>query len=405
MTSVEATTLDFNPRVMSVQPSATLAMTARAMELRRAGRPVIGLSAGEPDFDTPAPISEAGIEAIKEGFTHYTQNAGTPELRELISKKLKEDNGLDYGPGQILCSNGAKQSVALAVSVLCRPGDEVLIPAPYWVSYPEMTRFAGATPVALPTSVDDDYRISAEQLDAAINKNTRLFILCSPSNPTGSVYLKEELEAIAAVLRKHPHVFVISDEIYEYVIFDAVHHSFATFAGMKDRTITVNGFSKGFAMTGWRLGYMAGPEAIVKAASKIQSQFTSAPCSITQKAGIAALKMDKGLVREMVVSFKERRDFVLGQLAELPGVKCPTPEGAFYLFPDISTYFGKKTPKGDVISDSQDLCFYLLDEQNVALVPGQAFGSPNGIRISYAASMDQLEEALSRLKDGLGQLQ
>ena len=405
MTSVDEITLEFNPRVMAVQPSATLAMTARAMELKRAGKPVIGLSAGEPDFNTPAPISEAGIDAIKAGFTHYTQNMGVPELRERISKKLKEDNGLDYSPGQILCSNGAKQSVALAVSVLCRPGDEVLIPTPYWVSYPEMTRFAGATPVPITTSVDNDYRISAAQLDAAINENTRLLILCSPSNPTGSVYLKEELEAIAAVLRKHPHVYVLSDEIYEYVIFDAVQHSFASFEGMKERTITVNGFSKGFAMTGWRLGYMAGPESIVKAASKIQSQFTSAPCSITQKAGIAALEMDKGIIREMVAAFRERRDYVLGELAQLDGVRCPKPEGAFYLFPDISGYYGKKTPQGETIANSQDLCFYLLDEKNVALVPGQAFGDPNGIRISYAASMDDLKEALRRIKEGLNQLQ
>ena len=405
MTSADAATLEFNPRVMAVQPSATLAMTARAMELRRAGKPIIGLSAGEPDFNTPSPISEAGIEAIKEGFTHYTNNMGVPELRALISKKLKADNGLDYGPGQILCSNGAKQSVALAISVLCRPGDEVLIPTPYWVSYPEMTRFAGATPVALPTTVDSSYRITAETLEAAITEHTRLLILCSPSNPTGSVYLKEELEQIAEVLRKHPHVFVLSDEIYEYVIFDAVHHSFASFPGMMERTVTINGFSKGFAMTGWRLGYMAGPEAIVKAASKIQSQFTSAPCSITQKAGIAALEMDKGILRDMVASFRERRDFVLGELAALPGVLCPTPEGAFYLFPDMSTYYGRKTAQGSVIANSQDLCFYLLDEQNVALVPGQAFGDPNGIRISYAASMDDLKEALRRIKDGLSQLQ
>ena len=405
MNSVDATPIEFNPRVMAVKPSATLAMTARAMELRRAGRPVIGLSAGEPDFDTPAPISEAGIKAIQDGFTHYTNNMGVPELRELISEKLKKDNGLDYAPNQILCSNGAKQSLALVISVLCRPGDEVLIPTPYWVSYPEMTRFAGATPVAMKTTVDDNYRISAEQLDAAITEQTRLLILCSPSNPTGSVYLKEELEEIAAVLRKHPHVYVISDEIYEYVIFDAVQHSFASFPGMMERTITINGFSKGFAMTGWRLGYMAGPLEIVKAASKIQSQFTSAPCSITQKAGIAALEMDKGIIRDMVASFRERRDFVLGELAALPGVNCPTPEGAFYLFPDVSAYYGKKTADGNVISDSQDLCFYLLDAQNLALVPGQAFGDPNGIRISYAASMDELKEALQRLKEGLAQLQ
>lgn len=390
---------------MAVQPSATLAMTARAMELRRAGRPVIGLSAGEPDFATPEPISNAGIQAINEGFTHYTQNPGMPELRQLICKKLSDDNGLSYEPGQILCSNGAKQSVAMAISVLCRPGDEVLIPTPYWVSYPEMTRFAGATPVSLTTTVENQYRIDPSDLEAAINENTRLLILCSPSNPTGSVYLKEELEQIADVLNRHPQVYVLSDEIYEYVIFDAVHHSFAALPGMYDRTITVNGFSKGYAMTGWRLGYMAGPEHIVKAASKIQSQFTSAPCSITQRAGVAALEMDKAEIGTMVSAFRERRDFMLRELAELPGVECPTPEGAFYLFPDISAYFGSHTPQGKEITSSDDLCFYLLDEHNVALVPGQAFGEPRGIRISYAASMDNLKEAMRRIKEGLSQLQ
>ena len=395
---------EFNPRVMAVQPSATLAMTARAMELRRAGRPVIGLSAGEPDFATPAPISNAGIEAIKDGFTHYTQNTGMPELRQQISKKLLADNNLEYAPEHILCSNGAKQSVALAISVLCRPGDEVLIPTPYWVSYPEMTRFAGATPVPLHTTVANQYRIDPDDLDAAINENTRLLILCSPSNPTGSVYLKEELDRIVAVLNKHPQVFVLSDEIYEYVIFDAVHHSFAALPGMKERTITVNGFSKGFAMTGWRLGYMAGPAAIVKAASKIQSQFTSAPCSITQRAGIAALEMDKKEINTMVKAFRERRDYVLQQLNQIPGVQCPTPEGAFYLFPDISSYFGTRTPGGKEINSSNDLCFYLLDEHDVALVPGQAFGEPRGIRISYAASMENLSEALNRIKNGLSLL-
>ncbi len=389
---------------MSVRPSATLAMTARAMDLKRAGKPVIGLSAGEPDFDTPAFISRAGIRAIEEGFTHYTQNPGMPELRELIQKKLETENGLRYNNDQILCSNGAKQSVAQAISVLCRPGDEVLIPTPYWVSYPEMTRFAGSEPVALKTTVERQYRLDPADLDRAINERTRLLILCSPSNPTGSVYTREELEHIAEVLAKYPDVYVISDEIYEYVIFDAEHVSLASLPGMMDRTITVNGFSKGYAMTGWRLGYMAGPVHVVKAASKIQSQFTSAPCSITQRAGIAALKMDKGPILDMVTAFRARRDFVLGELAKIPGLRCPRPEGAFYLFPDVSSYFGKRTAQGKPVGDSEALCFYLLEEHNVALVPGSAFGEPAGIRISYAASMDQLREALDRIKDGLSQL-
>lgn len=397
----DVASLELNPRVASMQPSATLAMTARAMELRRAGKPVIGLSAGEPDFDTPVQISDGGIDAIKEGFTHYTQNMGIPELREEIKKKLARDNGLDYGLDQILCSNGAKQSVAMAISALCRPGDEVLIPAPYWVSYPEMTRFAGATPVALPTTVEQDYRVSPEALEAAITPNTRIFILCSPSNPTGSVYSKDELDAIADVMRRHPQVFVLSDEIYEYVIFDAEHNSFAALPGMKDRTITINGFSKGFAMTGWRLGYMAGPKAIVKAASKIQGQFTSAPSSITQRAGVAALQMDKNNLGPMVKAFRSRRDFMLNELRQIPGVRCPKPEGAFYLFPEVSAYFGKQTPDGKTINDSSDLCFYLLESCHVALVPGTAFGAPNGLRISYAASQEDLEEAISRIKKGL----
>lgn len=396
--------LEINPRVAAMKPSATLAMTARAMELRRQGKPVIGLSAGEPDFDTPVPIANEGVEAIKEGFTHYTQNMGMPELREEIKKKLARDNGLEYEIDQILCSNGAKQSVAMAITVLCRPGDEVLIPAPYWVSYPEMTRFAGGTPVALPTTVESNYRIDAASLDAAITPNTRVLILCSPSNPTGSVYSREELEAIAEVLRRHDHVYILSDEIYEYVLFDAEHVSFASLEGMKERTLTINGFSKGFAMTGWRLGYMAGPKDIVKTAAKIQGQFTSAPSSITQRAGVAALQMDKAKLDEMVSAFRQRRDFMLDELAKIPGLRCPKPEGAFYLFPDVSAYIGKQTPDGNTIKDSEDLCFYLLDEHLVALVPGTAFGAPDGLRISYAASQENLEEALKRIKTGLGAL-
>ena len=398
------TQITFNPRVASMKVSATLAMSGRAKQLRREGHPVIALSAGEPDFDTPAPIAEAGIQAIREGFTNYTQNQGMIDLRERISRKFERDNGLDYAPGQILCSNGAKQSVALAVGVLCSEGDEVLIPAPYWVSYPEMARFAGATPVPMPTTVETDYRITPAMLEDAITDKTRLLIHCSPSNPTGSVYTPEEAEALAEVLRRHEQVYILSDEIYEHVVYDAEHVAFAALPGMKERTITINGFSKCFAMTGWRLGYMTGPEAIVKEAAKVQSQFTSAPSSITQRAGIAALDMDFEPVRMMVTAFRERRDYVLGRLAAIDGVQCPKPEGAFYLFPQVSAYYGTTAPSGRRIDNSGDLCFYLLEEHNVALVPGHAFGGPDGVRLSYAASMSDLEEALNRIETGLAAL-
>lgn len=401
MATISAPALSFNPNVEAMQPSATLAMTAKAKQLKREGKPIIGLSAGEPDFLTPAPIAQAGIEAIKQGFHHYTENMGLLELRQRICEKLKRDNGLDYTPDQIIVSNGAKQSVEMAIQVLCRPGDEVLIPAPYWVSYPEMVRLAGAEPVTIQTSVETNYRMTPEQLEAAITPQTRLLIINSPSNPTGSVYTRQEMEALAAVLRRHEQVFVLSDEIYEYILFDAEHVSFAALEGMKERTITVNGFSKGYAMTGWRLGYLAAEKEIVKAVDKVQSQVTSAPSTITQKAGIAALEMDKAPIDEMVRSFRERRDFMLDQLRRIEGVRCPTPEGAFYLFPDVSAFFGSKTPGGKVIRDSDDMCMYLLEEQNVALVPGSGFGSPEGIRISYAASMDDLKEAMRRIETGL----
>lgn len=395
---------NFNPRVEAMKPSATLAMTARAGQLRREGRPVIGLSAGEPDFVTPEFINQAAIQAINEGFTHYTDNAGVLELRQAICQKLERDNGLSYSPDQILCSNGAKQSVALAIYALARPGDEILIPAPYWVSYPEMARLAGAEPVSIPTSVEQNYRLSPEALESAITDRTRILILCSPSNPTGSAYTRAEMEALADVLRRHPHVFVISDEIYEYILFEGEHVSIGALPGMKERTVTVNGFSKAYAMTGWRLGYLAAELPIVKACAKIQSQFTSAPCSITQKAGIAALAMDAGPVKEMVASFRQRRDFMLEGLQSIDGVRCPTPEGAFYLFPEISSFFGATTPSGKTIETSNDLCMYLLEDHDVALVPGEAFGDPTGLRISYAASMSNLEEAIARIRRGLGVL-
>jgi aspartate/methionine/tyrosine aminotransferase len=326
---------------------------------------------------------------------------GLPELRDAISRKLSVENGLSYDPQQILCSNGAKQSVALTVLALCRPGDQVLIPAPYWVSYPEMVRLAGAEPVGLSTTAEDEYRLNPEALEEAVNENTRMIILCSPSNPTGSVYPRAELEALAEVLRRHEQVFVISDEIYEKVIYDAEHVSMAALPGMAERTITVNGFSKAYAMTGWRLGYLAAEQPIVGATSKIQSQLTSAPSTITQKAGVAALEMDKGYVEQMVQEFRRRRDFMLERLGNIDGIHCPRPEGAFYLFPDVSHYLGKESPDGRLIRTSEDLCFYLLEEHHLALVHGDAFGAPGGLRISYAASMDDLSEAMHRFEAGL----
>ncbi|MFB6229783.1 MAG: pyridoxal phosphate-dependent aminotransferase [Salinibacter sp.] len=398
------TTLRFNDRVDSMQPSATLAMKSRAEERRRQGHPVVALSAGEPDFDTPEPIADAGMDAIRNGFTNYTENPGTMELREAICRKFDRDNDLSYTPEHVVCSNGAKQSLALAIHALCDEGDEVIVPAPYWVSYPEMARFSGAEPVVVPTSVDEKYRLRPAALEEAITERTQILVLCSPSNPTGAVYAPRELEALAEVLRSHEQVFVVSDEIYEHVIYDAEHRAFASIPGMKDRTITVNGFSKAFAMTGWRLGYMAAPEPIAQAAAKIQGQFTSAPCSISQKAGVAALEMDPEPVHEMVASFRRRRDVVLERLRDIDGLRCPTPEGAFYLYPDVSSFLGAEAPDGSIIGDSSDLCFYLLEEHNVALVPGTAFGAPNGLRLSYASSMEDLETALDRIEAGLSAL-
>jgi len=394
----------FNPRVASMQPSATLAMAGRAKKLKRAGADVIALSAGEPDFNTPDPIANAGIQAIREGFTRYTQNPGMIELREAICEKFARENNLEYAPSQILCSNGAKQSVAMAVSVLAAEGDEVLIPAPYWVSYPEMTRFAGAKPVIAHTTAETQYRLTPQQLADSLTERTRVLILCSPSNPTGSVYTHEELAALAEVLRDYEQVVVVSDEIYEHVIYDAVHVPIATIPGMQERTITVNGFSKCFAMTGWRLGYMAGPEDIVKQAAKMQGQFTSAPSSISQRAGVAALNMDMEPIRQMVQAFRERRDYLLQRMRSVAGIRAPKPEGAFYLFPQCSDYYGMVAESGRTINSSDDLCFYLLEEHLVALVPGAAFGDPNGIRISYASSMEDLQKAFDRIELGLSQL-
>ena len=392
-----------SPRVQAMQPSATLAISARAAALKRQGRDVIALSAGEPDFDTPAPIVEAAHQALRDGRFSYTPNTGIPELREAVAHKLSRENGIDTCAAQVVCSNGAKQSVAQAILAVCRPGDEVLIPAPYWVSYPEMARLAGAEPVAIPATAAAEYKITAEQLEAAITDRTRVLILCSPSNPTGAVYARDELEALADVLRQHPGVVVVSDEIYEQVVFDAEHVSFASLDGMGARTATVNGFSKAYAMTGWRLGYLAAPDWWSGAVAKIQSQLTSGASSITQYASLAAFTMGKGPVQEMVDAFRERRDAVLGRLRAIEGVTCPTPQGAFYLFPDVSALYGRQSA-GVTVSGSVDLCGYLLDHHDVALVPGLAFGSDAGVRISYATDLDTLVRACDRIEAGLAAL-
>ena len=392
-------------RASALAPSETLKISARAKELQREGKPVISLSAGEPDFKTPRFICDAAIQAINDGHHGYTPNTGTPELKELIVAKLKRDNGLEYKTNQVIVSNGAKQSVGFAMLAVLNPGDEVIIPAPFWVSYPAMAQLAEATSVVVRTAFENDYKITPAQLEAAITPKTKLFVLCTPSNPTGSCYSEDELKALAEVFRKYPNILILSDEIYEYISFDAPHVSFAKAApDLINRVITVNGFSKGYAMTGWRLGYIAASPEIVGAVDKLQSQETSAPSTISQKAGEAALKGGLEEIYAMRDSFKLRRDFVVDSLNSIPGVKCFKPKGAFYAFPDVSAYFGKTTPKGQKIETSTDLIMYLLDDVQIATVPGDAFGEPNGIRLSYATSMENLEEALSRLKKGLAAL-
>ncbi|MEX0609451.1 MAG: pyridoxal phosphate-dependent aminotransferase [Balneolaceae bacterium] len=392
-------------RAQNLQPSATLKVTGRAKELKRQGKSIVSLSAGEPDFKTPGYICDAAIEAIKNGAHGYTMNTGTPELREAICAKLKRDNNLNYDPSQIICSNGAKQSVGFSLLALVDAGDEVIIPAPYWVSYPEMVKLADGIPVTVRTSFENNFKLTPQQLEDSITEKTKALILCSPSNPTGACYSKAELEALAAVLRKYPDIYIVSDEIYEFIVFEDEHVSILNAApDLKDRVLLINGFSKGFAMTGWRLGYLAASNDVVSAVSKIQSQETSAPSSISQAAGEAAYKADLSEVHKMRDEFKKRRDFMVDSLNSISGVSCFSPGGAFYVFPDISHYLGSKTKQGSAIDTSTDLCLYLLDEFGLALVPGDAFGEPNGLRMSYAAGMDDLKEAMNRFKKGLESL-
>jgi aspartate aminotransferase len=392
-------------RAANLSESQTLKISGRAKQLAREGVSVISLSAGEPDFKTPAHICNAGIEAITDGFHGYTMNTGMPELREAIVEKLKRDNDLTYSADQIVLSNGAKQSIGFSLLATINPGDEVLIPAPYWVSYPEMVKMAQGTPVPMRTSFADQFKMTAEQLREHITPKTKALILCSPSNPTGTCYSLKELKGIAEVLKEHPDILIFSDEIYEYIVFNGDHVSILNAAPeLQDRTILINGFSKGFAMTGWRRGYAAGPKPIINALAKIQSQETSAPSSISQKAGLAAYTGTMAPVARMRDAFLERRNYMVKALNEIDGVDCFTPSGAFYLFPDIRAFLGRTTPAGTSINSSTDLCLYLLEDHGVAAVPGDAFGEPGGLRISYASSMEQLKEAIHRLKNGFSAL-
>ena len=383
--------------------SATIAMARKASDLKQAGIDVISLSLGEPDFDTPEILKQAGIEAIEKNITHYTPVPGLQDVREAICAKFKRDNGLEYTPQQIVVSNGAKQSITNVVLSLVDPGEEVILPAPYWVSYADMVAFAGGTSNILPTSIENDFKIQPDALEAAINENTRLLIYSSPCNPSGSVYTREEIEQLAQVLKRHPQVYIISDEIYELINFTGGHCSIGTIEGLKDRVITVNGVSKGFAMTGWRLGYIGAPEWIAKACTKIQGQVTSAPCSIAQVAAGAAVAADPSIADEMKAAFLTRRDLMIDGLSAIPGLKVNRPMGAFYLFPDVSALFGKSAGNR-IIANAEDFAMYLLEEAHVATVGGTSFGTPECIRLSYAASEAQLSEALRRISQAVAAL-
>jgi aspartate aminotransferase len=384
-------------RINNLSTSQTLAMAAKARELKAQGLDIISLSLGEPDFNTPDFIKEAAIQAIHDNYSSYSPVDGYAELKDAIALKFKRDNGLDYTPSQIVVSTGAKQSLFNLCQVLLNPGDECLLPAPYWVSYAEMAKMAEAIPVEVPTSVESDFKITPEQLEAAITPKTKVMMFSSPCNPSGSVYSREELTALAAVLEKYPNIYIISDEIYEHINFSGSFCSIATIPGMYDRTITVNGVAKAFAMTGWRIGYIGGPEFIAKACTKMQGQVTSGANSIAQRATITALQADPSVLKGMVDAFHRRRDLVVGLIKEIPGFKINVPEGAFYVFPDVSYYFGK-TLKGMEIKNADDFSMFLLEHATVATVTGDAFGNPNCIRFSYATADETLVEALRRIK-------
>jgi aspartate aminotransferase len=383
--------------------SATIAMSRKARELKAAGRDIISLSLGEPDFDTPEPVKLAGIQAIEDNFTHYPPVPGYPEVRQAVCNKLKRDNGLDYAADQIVISTGAKHSLMNVVLSLVDTGDEVILPAPYWVSYADMTNLAGGRVVTVETGIEQDFKMTADQLRSALTDRTRVVMVNSPNNPSGSVYTEEEMAALAAVLREHPHAIAISDEIYEYINFTEAHASLAAQPGMMERTVTVNGVSKGFAMTGWRIGYIAAPQWIAAACTKLQGQFTSGASGISQKATEHAMNGGGALATDMKAAFLKRRDFMIDGLRAIDGFEVNVPQGAFYIFPDVSALFGR-THAGGTISSGHDLAMYLLEAAEVATVGGDAFGSPNCIRLSYAASDEQLAEALRRIERAVGEL-
>ena len=383
-------------RLASLSPSATLAMSQKSNELKAQGIDVINLSVGEPDFNTPDHIKEAAKQAVDDNFSRYSPVPGYPALRNAIVTKLKNENGLEYAATQISCANGAKQSVCNTILVLVNPGDEVIIPAPFWVSYPEMVKLAEGKPVIVTAGIEQDFKITPAQLEAAITPKTKALILCSPSNPTGSVYSAEELAGLAEVLKKHPDIIVIADEIYEHINYIGKHHSIASVDGMKDRTVIVNGVSKAYAMTGWRIGFIAGPEWIVKAVNKLQGQYTSGPCSVSQKAAEAAYTGSQEPV-------ERRRDLIVNLAKEVPGFEVNKPEGAFYLFPKCSYYYGK-ADGNNTIKDADDLAMYLLEKAHVACVGGTSFGAPECIRMSYATSDENIVEAIKRIKEALAEL-
>ena len=388
-------------RINAMEVSATLGMAAKTRELKAEGKDIIGLSLGEPDFDIPDFIKEAAIEAIQQNYSKYTPIDGYLELREAICEKFKRDNNLSYKPSQIVVSTGAKQCLANVALAMLNPGDEVIFLAPYWVSYKEIAKMAGGVPIKVHTTIENNFKITPAQLEAAITPKTKMVWFNTPCNPSGSIYSKDELEALAVVLRKHPHIFILSDEIYEYINFTNERiTSVAEINGLYERTITVNGMSKAFAMTGWRIGYMGAPEWIAKACAKVQGQVTSGTNAIAQRASIAALKAPKSKIQYMVDEFKRRRDLVLELLNEIEGFKLNIPEGAFYVFPDISSFFGK-TLRGRIINNASDFSLYLLEEAMVATVTGEAFGDANCIRFSYAASEKDLREAIRRIKESL----
>ena len=390
-------------RLQRLAPSATLAMSQKSSEMKAQGIDVINMSVGEPDFNTPNHIKQAAKLAIDENYSRYSPVPGYPDLRQAIARKLERENHLHYLPAEILVSNGAKQSVCNTVMALINPGDEVIIPAPYWVSYPQMVLLAGGKPVIVEAGFEQNFKMTPEQLEAAITPKTRLLILCSPSNPTGSVYSKEELEGLANVIKRHDDLFVLADEIYEHINYVGKHESIAQFEGMKERSIIVNGVSKAYAMTGWRIGYIAAPEWIVKGCNKLQGQYTSGPCSVSQKAAEFAYISSQECVEEMRKAFERRRDLIVKLAKEIPGLEVNIPEGAFYLFPKCSSFYGKSDGE-KTINNSTDLALYLLEKGHVATVGGDAFGDPECFRMSYATSDENIIEAMRRIKEVLEQL-